>query len=154
MAISLNIRTPVPPDSSPQPKDSSTAKDIPRIPTIMADGFSFIRDIAKELIENVSKKDQAPIIMLAIHLAEWAESDMKNFSGAEKKEMVIKLLLWAIENQEDVLLNVLGENEDELYSLVKNVVPSVLDMVVAASRGKLNLNHIKQVSKTCISWCC
>ena len=129
------------------------SKQTPRVTSVMADGFAFIRDITIEFIEDTTHSDKTPIILLTIRLAEWAEDRLRAFSGIEKKQMVLDLLLWAVENQEDILYNVLGEDKDEIYRLIRDVIPSVIDVVCAASRGKLKLNHIKQATKTCMSLC-
>ena len=119
----------------------------------MADGIAYIRELAEKLIDETKTSDKAPIIILAIKLAEWSENRLRAFTGSEKKKMVLNLLLWAIENQEDVFFNILGENEDELYRLVRDVIPSVLDVVCAASKGKLQLNHVIKTTNNCLAWC-
>lgn len=129
------------------------SKMTPRVTTVMADGIAHIRGIAENIIQEVSLKDTAPVITLAMRLAEWAEDRLRAFEGAEKKKLVLNLLLWTIKNQEDVLNNALGDNEEELYRLVREVVPSVLDAVCAAAKGKLAINHIVKVSSSCFGWC-
>jgi len=132
---------------------SFASKDTPRVSSVMADGIAFIRELAEKLVEETKIADKAPIIILAIRLAEWAESRLRAFTGTEKKKMVLNLLLWAVENQEDVLFNILGDNEDELYRLVRDVIPSVLDLVCAASKGELKLNHVIKATNGCLGWC-
>lgn len=129
------------------------SKMTPRITTIMADGIAFIRGIAEDIIQEVTLKDTAPVITLAMRLAEWAEDRLRAFEGAEKKKLVLNLLLWTIRNQEDILNNALGDNEEELYRLVRDVVPSVLNAVCAAAKGKLAINHMVKVSSSCFGWC-
>jgi hypothetical protein len=140
-----NIRTVV--------EGTFASKDTKRVSSVMADGLGFVRETAESLVEETRISEKAPVILLAIRIAEWAETKLRAFSGGEKKKMVLELLEWSIENQEDVLFNILGENKDELQSLVKNVIPSVLDVVVAASRGQLELNKVVKVSKSCLTWC-
>jgi hypothetical protein len=136
------------------PVDGTFAsKETPRVTSVMADGIAYVRELAENIIHDTHLADKAPIITLAISLAEWAEVRLRAFTGTEKKEMVLNLLLWAIENQEDVLNNVLGENEDELYRLVRDVVPSVLDVVCAAAKGKLDLNKMVNATNSCLGWC-
>ena len=129
------------------------SKDTPRVTTVMADGIAYVREIADDFIRDTNLADDVPIMNLAVKLSEWAESRLRAFSGTEKKQMVLRLLLWVIENQEDVLCNVLGENEDELYKFVRDVVPSFLDVVCAAAKGKIMVNKIVKVSNICLGWC-
>lgn len=130
-----------------------SSKETPRMTSVMADGIAFIREIASSLIEQTTIEDKAPVILLGVRLAEWAETHLRSFAGAEKKTMVMNLLLWSVENQEDVFQNVLGDNEEEIYKLVRDVVPSVLDVVCAAAKGKVAINAIVKSTKSCLGWC-
>jgi hypothetical protein len=127
------------------------SKDTERVSSVIAEGIAFLRENAERIALRITN-GESPMIVSAIELAQWAERTMKGFSGLERKDVVIRLLNWLIDNQEDVLHNALGENADELKRLVADVVPSVLDMVCAAAKGKLDLNIAKVVAKKCCVW--
>lgn len=127
------------------------SKDTERVSSVIAEGIAFLRENAERITQRILN-GESPMIVSAIELAQWAERTMKGFSGLERKDVVIRLLNWLIENQEDVLQNALGENADDLKHIVADVVPSVLDMVCAAAKGKLDLNTAKEVAKKCCVW--
>jgi hypothetical protein len=127
------------------------SKDTERVSSVIAEGIAFLRENSERIALRITN-GESPMIVSAIELAQWAERTMKGFSGLERKDVVIRLLNWLIDNQEDVLHNALGENADELKRLVADVVPSVLDMVCAAAKGKLDLNIAKVVAKKCCVW--
>jgi hypothetical protein len=132
--------------ATPPPQPSS------RIQSIMETGIAFVKQIAPGIVEDLCV-GETPIIALATEVVQWSEANMREFTGQEKRRFVIKLLNWLIDNQKDVLNNALGEYEDEARSVVKNILPSVIDALCAASKGKLALNQVKQVTKSCIAWC-
>lgn len=125
-----------------------SSKETPRINGIMADGIAFLRESSGKIIEKITVGD-TPIVVVALELAQWAESYMKVFTGQERKRVVIKLLLWLIDNQEDVLKGAMGDDTDKLRDLVSEFVPSILDAVCDAAKGKLSINTVVEVGKKC-----
>jgi hypothetical protein len=129
------------------------SKTTTRMSSIMSEGINFLREVASEILDKIVVGD-TPLVVVAMELTQWAEKNMKQFSGQDKKRVVLKLLNWLIDNQEDVLNNALGENKDELHHLVDLVIPSVLDAVCAAAKGKFDINATKKIAKSCITYCC
>jgi len=127
------------------------SKDTERVSSVIAEGIAFLRENAERITQRILN-GESPMIVSAIELAQWAERTMKGFSGLERKDVVMRLLNWLIDNQEDVLQNALGEDVEDLKHIVADVVPSVLDMVCAAAKGKLDLNTAKEVAKKCCVW--
>ena len=125
-----------------------SSKETPRINGIMTDGIAFLRESSGKIIEKITVGD-TPIVVVALELAQWAESYMKVFTGQERKRVVIKLLLWLIDNQEDVLKGAMGDDTDKLRDMVSEFVPSILDAVCDAAKGKLSINTVVEVGKKC-----
>ena len=129
------------------------SKTTARTTTIMSDGINFLRTVASDILDKIVVGD-TPIVVVAMELVQWAEKNMKQFSGQEKKRIVLKLLNWLIDNQEDVLNNALGESVEGLHMLVDTVVPSILDAVCAAAKGKYDINIPKKAVKGCLAYIC
>lgn len=123
-----------------------------RLQTVMESGIAFVKKIGPGIVEDLCV-GETPIIAIATEVIQWTEASMRDFTGQEKRRLVIKLLNWLIDNQKDVLNNALEGYEEEAHSVVKNILPSVIDALCAASKGKLALNQVKQVAKSCIGWC-
>jgi Tfp pilus assembly protein FimV len=129
------------------------SKSTARTTTIMSEGINFLRTVASEILDKIVVGD-TPIIVVAMELIQWAEKNMRQFSGQEKKRIVLKLLNWLIDNQEDVLNNALGDNAHDLHLLVDTVVPSILDAVCSAAKGKYDINIPKKAAKGCLTFLC
>ena len=129
------------------------SKSTARTTTIMSEGINFLRTVASEILDKIVVGD-TPIVVVALELVQWAEKNMRQFSGQEKKRIVLKLLNWLIDNQEDVLNSALGENPSELHLLVDTVVPSILDAVCSAAKGKFEINLPKKAVKGCLGLLC
>lgn len=129
------------------------SKSTARTTTIMSEGINFLRTVASEILDKIVVGD-TPLVVVALELVQWAEKNMRQFSGQEKKRIVLKLLNWLIDNQEDVLNNALGDNVAELHLLVDTVVPSILDAVCSAAKGKFEINLPKKAVKGCLGILC
>lgn len=123
-----------------------------KISTAFEQGVAFLKNVAPDIVDNMVI-GETPVIPLAVELIQWIESNllMKQLTGLEKKRIVINLLLWLVDNQKEVLNNVLGENEDEVRNIVKFVLPSTIDAIIAATKGKVLVN---QFAKQASTWCC
>lgn len=123
-----------------------------KISTAFEQGIAFLKNVAPDIVDNMVI-GETPIIPLAVELIQWIETNliMKQLTGLEKKRIVINLLLWLVDNQKEVLNNVLGENEDEVRNIVKFVLPSTIDAIIAATKGKVLVN---QFAKQASTWCC
>jgi hypothetical protein len=129
------------------------SKSTARTTTIMSEGINFLRTVASDILDKIVVGD-TPLVVVALELIQWAEKNMRQFSGQEKKRIVLKLLNWLIDNQEDVLNNALGDNTAELHLLVDTVVPSILDAVCSAAKGKFEINLPKKAAKGCLGLLC
>jgi hypothetical protein len=63
-----------------------------------------------------------------------------------------------LEKQEEILGGAFAGHEAEVSTIIHNVIPIAMDFIVNATKGKLELNHLKQASKVCIPiltrfWC-
>ena len=97
-----------------------------------------------------------PIVPIAVELIEWAENNLLTgkLTGQEKKRIVIHLLLWTIDNEHIVLNGALGDKKETMRDFVEKVMPSMIDTIVAATKGKIMINQFSKVSKSCFSLCC
>jgi len=162
-----NIRTETPVNTDEIPAETTTSTDISgemlfvkekvptKISTVMENGIAFIRNIAPDIVDNLVVGD-TPIVPIAIEMVEWAESNVLagKLTGQEKKRVVINILLWLVEHQEDVFGKSLDYDKDQLKEIVQHVLPSVIDMVIAATKGKILVNKFAKTAKTCIGICC
>jgi hypothetical protein len=158
VVVSAPEPTPVAPPKAPEPKNvvvehEFASKSTARTTTIMSEGINFLRTVASEILDKIVVGD-TPLVVVALELVQWAEKNMRQFSGQEKKRIVLKLLNWLIDNQEDVLNSALGENTSELHLLVDTVVPSILDAVCSAAKGKFEINLPKKAVKGCLGLLC
>ena len=162
-----NIRIETPVNTDEIPAETKTSADISgemlfvkekvptKISTVMENGIAFIRNIAPDIVDNLVV-GETPIVPIAIEMVEWAESNVLagKLTGQEKKRVVINILLWLVDHQEDVFGKSLDYDKDQLKEIVQHVLPSVIDMVISASKGKILVNKFAKTSKTCIGICC
>lgn len=72
-----------------------------------------------------------------------------NLCGSEKKKLVVDLILQVLKEAEEKekaassLIDGITERYDRLEKTVKDVLPTSLDLIVLASRGKLDLKKVK-----------
>lgn len=131
-------------------------KKVPtKISSVLESAHAFIRNVAPDIVDNLVV-GETPIIPLAIELIEWAESNVLagKLTGQQKKRIVIKVLLWLIDNQEDILGRDLGFEKEQLKDIVQNVLPSMIDAIIGATKGKILVNKFAHSAKSCISICC
>lgn len=112
----------------------------------MIDEYTIIiENFAQTLIQSFKDKhiDENNIIDFVVKAMMLVEIH-KKLSGQDKKVVVIKMLLRSIE------LTTLDENrKSSLKLLIETLVPNMIDTIVSASKGVLNLN--KNGKKFC---CC
>ena len=71
--------------------------------------------------------------------------EMTQLKGAEQKKMVEKLVRKVVEDAP-----ISDEKEKFLLDMVdEGVVGDIIEMVVSASKGEMNLNSVADVGKTC-----
>lgn len=106
---------------------------------------TMIENFAQTLIESFKDKhiDENNIIDFVVKAMMLVETH-KKLSGQDKKNVVIKMLLRLTE------LTTLDENrKSSLKFLIETLAPNMIDTIVSASKGVLNLN--KNGKKFC---CC
>lgn len=126
-----------------------------KISTVIEHGIAFIENVAPGIVDNLVIGD-TPIVPIAVELIEWAENNLMTgkLTGQEKKRIVIHLLLWTIDHEDIVLNGVLGDKKETMRDFVEKVMPSMIDTIVAATKGKIMINQFSKVSKSCLSLCC
>lgn len=74
---------------------------------------------------------------------------ISNLTGSEKKKLVVDLILQVLKEAEDKEkagksdVTAITERYDRLEKTVKEVLPTSLELIVSASRGKLDLKKVK-----------
>lgn len=74
---------------------------------------------------------------------------VSNLTGSEKKKLVVDLILQVLKEAEDKEkagksdVTAITERYDRLEKTVKEVLPTSLELIVSASRGKLDLKKVK-----------
>lgn len=126
-----------------------------KISSVMQIGISFIRNVAPDIVDNLVV-GETPIIPIAIEIIEWAESNILagKLTGQEKKRVVINILLWLVDHQEDVFGKSLDYEKEQLRDIVQHVLPSAIDAIIAATKGQILVNKFAKSTKSCISICC
>jgi hypothetical protein len=132
-----------------------TEKVPTKISSVLESAHAFIKNVAPDIVDNLVV-GETPIIPLAIELIEWVETNVLagKLTGQQKKRIVIKVLLWLIDNQEDILGRDLGFEKEKLKDIVQHILPSVIDTVIAATKGKILVNKFASTAKSCASLCC
>lgn len=74
---------------------------------------------------------------------------VSNLNGSEKKKLVVDLILQVLKEAEEKEkagksdVSAITERYDRLEKTVKEVLPTSLELIVSASRGKLDLKKVK-----------
>jgi arginyl-tRNA synthetase len=74
---------------------------------------------------------------------------VSNLNGSEKKKLVVDLILQVLKEAEDKEkagksdVSAITERYDRLEKTVKEILPTSLELIVSASRGKLDLKKVK-----------
>lgn len=112
----------------------------------IVDEFStMIENFAQTLIESFKDKhiDENNIIDFVVKAMMLVETH-KKLSGQDKKNIVIKMLLRLTE------LTTLDENKkSSLKFLIETLTPNMIDTIVSASKGVLNLNKNGKIFCCC-----
>lgn len=96
---------------------------------------------------NTGDLDTKRLVQLIPDLMELVEK-YPELKGRDKKRLVLEVLKKFVTNK--------VENEDQkarLLQLLDEVVPDMVDVVVDASKGKLNVNAVAQAASGCLGWC-
>lgn len=145
--------------SSTENLENTRVIETPKVPTkissVMQSAIAFIQNVAPDIVDNLVV-GETPIIPIAVEMIEWAETNVLagKLTGQEKKRIVINVLIWLVDHQEEVLGVDLGYEKEQMKDIVQHVLPSVIDMIIAATKGKVLVNKFAQTTKTCLNICC
>lgn len=76
-------------------------------------------------------------------------NSVSNLTGSEKKKLIVDLILQVLKEAEEKektgksVVDAITERYDRLEKTVKDVLPTSLELIVSASRGKLDLKKVK-----------
>jgi len=99
----------------------------------------------KEKISGISIRAHTLHLLIKYVMEEVEETDIH---GTEQKELALKLIR--------ALVTDLAEGEDEkvLLNLIDtNTISNLIDLIVDATKGKLNINAVSKVSSGCVKVC-
>lgn len=112
--------------------------------------YNAILEILKEKVSNISIRPSTLYLIIKYVMEEIENTPTK---GIERKEMALKLI------RELIIDFAEGEDEKVLLQLLDdNTIGSMIDLIVDASKGKLNINAISNVGSgifnNCIPFLC
>jgi hypothetical protein len=96
-----------------------------------------VQDIFNKLVDTVKTVDFATITILVAKGAELVELYYGNQPGNEKKQILTGILINLIE-----LKTPETEEGQNIKNMLIAVIPSAIDIIVAASKGKFAINDI------------
>ena len=83
---------------------------------------------------SITSKNILPITHSVMELIETMK-EIKEMKGAQKKELCMDCLHWLVDHSSDLS----EEDKQTLHTLVDNVAPSAIDLLVAVSKGMTDL---------------
>ena len=102
-------------------------------------------DIIKEKISAVDIRASTIHLIIKYAIEELDNSELK---GAEKKEVALKLIKEIIKDLSE------GDDEKKLLTMLEDgTVSNLIDLIIDATKGKINVNVIRDASIGCISMC-
>jgi len=102
-------------------------------------------DKVKEKVSTISIRPSTLHLIIKYVMEEVEETSAK---GAEQKEMALKLIRALVVDLTE------GADEEVLIKLIDdNTVSNLIDLIVDATKGKLNINAVTKVSSNCINSC-
>jgi hypothetical protein len=109
-----------------------------------------INEIVNRLVIEFTNKGNVDIkgdslVGLATRLMETV--DKENVKGREKKEVIMNVL------RNIINLHAKEEDKISLNMILDNVIPSMIDVVIDASKGKLDIHKVVKATTSCIGWC-
>jgi hypothetical protein len=108
--------------------------------------FNTTLEIVKEKISVIELRANTVHMLIKFVIEELDNTVLK---GTEKKEVALKIL-------KEIIINFTeGEDERKLLEMINDgTVGNLIDLVIDASKGKLNINSIISVSVGCANTCC
>tara|TARA_B100001758_G_C17981165_1_gene388201 strand:- start:138 stop:554 length:417 start_codon:yes stop_codon:yes gene_type:complete len=102
-------------------------------------------NVIKEKISVVDIRASTIHLIIKYVIEELDNSELK---GTEKKEMALKLIKEIIKDLTE------GEDEKKLLSMLEDgTVSNLIDLIIDATKGKINVNVIAETSISCIAKC-
>ena len=102
-------------------------------------------NVIKEKISVVDIRASTIHLIIKYVIEELDNSELK---GAEKKEIALKLIREIIKDLTD------GEDEKKLITMLDDgTISNLIDLIIDATKGKLNVNIIAETSISCIAKC-
>jgi hypothetical protein len=126
-----------------EPINTTTNENIPPPPSLYRTAFKELKDNIDNLNISINSATIPLLIKYTMELVE--KTPIK---GPAQKDFACRLLRDIFKEATD------GEEEKTLLLLCDNgTIGNTIDLIVAATQGKLDINAIKKVSKGCISAC-
>lgn len=97
---------------------------------------------------QIKPDDIIDVVVHIMHAVEGVGAKGLGLSGPQKKQVVTKTALRLVGDIENVNHQLL------LKAVVQFVVPSIIDTVVSASKGQLNINSVVEAVKQTRTFCC
>ena len=118
----------------------------PVVQSAVAQEFSVLQALSAHYLAG--KTLSAPVLMSLAAALSAEVNNVKGLSSADKKKLVCDIVDLSLQNALSVTNASIGspaitaEEQIALNYVSKNVIPTSVDLLVAASRGKLNLNAV------------
>ena len=118
----------------------------PVVQSAVAQEFSVLQALSAHYLAG--KTLSAPVLMSLAAALSAEVNNVKGLSSADKKKLVCDIVDLSLQNALSVtnagigLSAITAEEQIALNYVSKNVIPTSVDLLVAASRGKLNLNAV------------
>ena len=127
--------TPPPPTPPPSPAAVAPANEVDKL----------FDESLTELKKRLADKEVNAVTLLAILRVAMEMVEATRLKGDEQKELTNRLVRQVV-----VDAPIADENEKLLLDMIdKKVLENTIDLVVAASKGELDVNSVQEVAKTC-----
>lgn len=112
-----------------------------------------VENLIKFLSEELKKRlGDTPLEPYNLHIIlKYVMEAIENtaLKGVEQKEVAIKLIR--------DLLNMYGENDEKKKAIItlldNGTIGNMIDLIVDATKGRLNVNNLKKVGTNCLGVC-
>ena len=110
-----------------------------------------ITQIKEDFKDSVDKVETSDIMFKVIKIMELIEKT--KVKGADQKTLLIDIL---VEIYSDKNIPIGEEKRAFVLSFIQNDLPTTIDVIVDASKGKFDINKVEKVTTSCISllFCC
>ena len=133
-----NPPTPSPtssPTASPTPPPSAPANEVDKL----------FDESLTELKKRIADKEVTPATTMAILRVAMEMAEATRLKGDDQKELAKRLVRQVV-----VDAPIAEEKEKLLLDMIdQDIISNTIDLVVAASRGELDINSAQEVAKTC-----